>query len=88
MKTILFYGNKNIIAEKVRKERERIGLSQEALAARLQIMDVGIDQQAISKIERNMRTVTDYEVFCFAEVFGISADEILRGGSQYHKKTN
>lgn len=40
---------------------------------------VGIDQQAISKIERNARIVTDYELLCLADVFGISVDELLEG---------
>ncbi len=79
MKTIRFNDNRNIVSQRVRIERERLGLSQEALATKLQMKGVGIDQQAISKIERNARIVTDYELLCLADVFGISVDELLEG---------
>lgn len=77
MKTIRFEDKKNIISEKVREERGRLGISQEQLAAKLQTMGVSNDQQAISKIERNARIVTDYELFCLAKIFNITVDSFF-----------
>ncbi|MCI9575555.1 MAG: hypothetical protein HFJ84_02530 [Clostridiales bacterium] len=48
------------------------------LAVKLQVLGVGIDQQAISKIQRNARIITDYEVFCLVKAFGVITDEILQ----------
>ena len=59
MKKLSFFNNKNVIAERLRYYRERKGLTQGQLAARLQTMNVNIDQQMISRIERNQRLVTD-----------------------------
>ena len=77
MKTIRFENKKNIVSARVRKERERMGLSQVQLAASLQSMGVSIDQQGISRIERNDRIVTDYELFCLAKVFRITTDALF-----------
>lgn len=48
------------------------------LVAKLQVLGVGIDQQAISKIQRNACIITDYEVFCLVKAFGVITDEILQ----------
>lgn len=64
MKQITFNGNKNIIGNKLSQIRKSKGISQSDLAAKMQIMNVNIDQQIISKIEKNQRQVTDYEFAC------------------------
>lgn len=61
-----YRGKNNIIAQRVRQAREEAGLTQDQLVARLQVMDVNIDQQSLSKIERDLRIVRDYELLCLA----------------------
>lgn len=77
MKKIQFHGNKNIIYRHLLRWREKRGLSQGELAARMQVLGVNIDQQMISKIEHNDRIVTDYELVCFCKVLGITERELL-----------
>ena len=77
MKKICYYDNKNIVAEKLKSLREEKGLSQSNLAAKLQIMNVNIDQQIISKIEKNKRQVTDYELACICKCLKITPNEML-----------
>ena len=74
MKTIKFYDKKNIVAEKVSSARIAASLSQQELASKLQTLGVSIDQQAISKIERNLRVVTDYEVLCLAKALNVDVN--------------
>ena len=50
MKKIDYYGNKNIIGRRLETLRKEKGLSQEQLAAKMQTMNVNIDQQMISRI--------------------------------------
>ncbi len=52
-------------------------LSQEELAAQMQLMNVNIDQQMISKIENNKRIVTDYELVCFSRILEVEPEELL-----------
>ncbi|MBE6810931.1 MAG: helix-turn-helix transcriptional regulator [Ruminococcaceae bacterium] len=77
MKKICFYDNKNIISEQVKEFRLRHNLSQSDLAAKLQTMNVNIDQQMISKIEMNKRQVTDYELACICKCLKVTPNDIL-----------
>lgn len=78
MKQIQYYGNKNIISMRVKERRNELGLSQEQLAARMQTMNCNIDQQMISKIEKNNRQVTDFELACLCKCLEITPNEILK----------
>lgn len=77
MKQIIFNGNKNIISKRLARIRKEKGLSQSDLAAKMQLFNVNIDQQMISKIEKNQRQVTDYELACFCKCLNVTADEML-----------
>ena len=77
MKKLSFFNNKNVIAERLRYYRERKDLTQGQLAARLQTMNVNIDQQMISRIERNQRLVTDYEFACPCIALDITEQDLL-----------
>ena len=77
MKKICFYDNKNIISSKLKTLREEKGLSQSSLAAKLQTMNVNIDQQMISKIEKNNRQVTDYELACICKCLSVTPNDLL-----------
>lgn len=77
MRKISYYENKNIIHARLRYYRELRGLTQEALVAKLQTLNVNIDQQALSKIEKNQRLVTDYEFACLCRILNVSEKEML-----------
>jgi len=77
VKKICFYDNKNIISTKLREIRRKRKLSQSDLAAKLQIMNVNIDQQMISKIENNGRQVTDYELACICKCLSVTPNDLL-----------
>lgn len=77
MKKIIFGENKNIIGVKMKQLRIKNGLTQSQMAAKLQTMNLNIDQQMISKIENNSRIVTDYEFACICVTLGVTPDELL-----------
>ena len=77
MKKILFDNHKNVISQQLKLARVKAGLSQEQLAAKMQVLGVNIDQQMISKIEHNARFVTDYELACFCSILKVPTAEML-----------
>ncbi len=78
MKQIIFGEHKNIIGKQLYKIRREKKVSQTELAARMQVMNVNMDQQMISKIEKNQRQVTDYEFVCFCKSLGVTYAEMLK----------
>ena len=77
MKIYDFNGKKNICGKRIREARKKLKLSQELLAARLQLEGVIIERDSLSRIEIGTRFVTDYELMVFAKVLGVSVDWLL-----------
>jgi transcriptional regulator with XRE-family HTH domain len=70
------YNNfKNVSYIKLRELRINANLSQQELAEKLQLLGISLTSKEISKIENNQRLVQDFELFAFAKIFNVSADE-------------
>jgi len=61
----------------VRRIREGKKLSQEQLAAWLQLEGLYINQKAISRIETGERVVADYELLYLAKVLRVRVEDLL-----------
>ena len=70
-------GKNNICGEKIALLRANMGISQRALADRLQIAGLDIDKNAIQRIEAGKRFVTDIELKVLSKVLEITVDELL-----------
>lgn len=75
MKIIKYNNLKNISGNKLKELRKKNKMSQQDLAEKLQLEGVDLTSKEISKIETNNRLVQDFELFAFAKIFKISADE-------------
>ena len=84
MNKILYNGNKNIISKRLAEARTATKLSQSQLAARLQVLNVNIDQQSISKIEKNQRQVTDYEIMCLCRCLKVDPAWLMQDFDEYN----
>ena len=67
----------NLVGPQVRARRVAAGLSQAALAAKLQLTGWDISRGGLSKIEARLRRVTDAEVVVLAQVLGCGAGDLL-----------
>ena len=79
MKIYKFNGKCNVSGERVRLEREKVGISQEKLAAKLQLLGLDITQKAVSRIETGDRVVADYELLALAKALDVSVEYLLNG---------
>lgn len=77
MKIYWYEGSKNIIGGKVKALRKEKGLSQKALAEKLQLNGYDFNDLTILRIENEARFVADYEVRALAEFFNVSCDFLL-----------
>lgn len=70
-------GKCNASGSLIKELRENLGLSQEQLAARLQLAGLELNQKAVSRIETGDRVVPDYELIYFSEVLNVSICRLL-----------
>ncbi|HCQ90677.1 MAG TPA: XRE family transcriptional regulator [Clostridium sp.] len=70
--------NRNVIRSNVRLLRKKLGITQEDLAARPNILEIDIDRPMISKIENNSREVLDYEVKALAKALKVSINDLFK----------
>ena len=72
-----YENNRNIIHGPLRRIRKQQGLTQGQVVARLQTMNVTMDQQMFSKIEHNRRLVTDFELACLCRALHVTERDLL-----------
>ena len=77
MKIYDFNGSKNISGERIRESRRKCRLSQNELAAKLQVEGVNIERDSISRIEIGTRFVADYELKALCKILGVSPSYLL-----------
>jgi transcriptional regulator with XRE-family HTH domain len=77
MKKVLDTNYKNIIGPQIKRIRSVNNITQQELSARLETLGIYLDRSSISKIERQNRIVTDYEIIALAEVLKIDIDLIF-----------
>lgn len=68
--------HQNIVGPVVRKLRMDAGLSQEALAAKLQVAGWDITRAGLSKIEARLRRVNDAEMLILARVLKVGVADL------------
>lgn len=77
MKIYDYNGKKNICGERIHEARCKMRLTQSDLAARLQIADIIIERDSISRIEIGTRFVADYELRALSEILKVSVNWLL-----------
>lgn len=83
MNNMEYCGKKNLISMQLRIMRVRRSVTQEQLAARMQVMGFNLNQHSISAIENNKRIVTDYELAGFCRALHCTERELL---ADYYEK--
>ena len=72
MKIYDYHGKKNVSWDRIREARLKRRLTQEDLAAKLQIEGVIMERDSVSRMEIGTRFVTDYELMVLSKVLGVS----------------
>lgn len=72
-----YKGYKNICGERIKSIRQSKKISQLDLAARIEVKEVSLGQEDISRIENGSRAVSDYELLAFSKALKVSVIELL-----------
>ncbi len=68
---------KNVVGNNIKEIREKLGITQDQLAIRLEMVGWQVDRFLISKIERGERQVLDTEVQLFAKALKVSISSLF-----------
>ena len=77
MKIYDYNGKKNICGERIRSARKAANLSQQELAAKLQVEGINLERDSISRIEIGTRFVADFELKVLCKILNVSCDFLL-----------
>ena len=67
----------NVIGPKVREIREKLGFTQDQLAARCQVLGLDLTRGTLAKIESRVRSVSDHEIPFLAKALSIEVDALF-----------
>ena len=70
---------RNVAGPVIRRLRNARGWTQAELAARLQIKGLDLDRADVGKIESQLRSIYDFELFLFAEALAADANVFSPG---------
>ncbi len=77
MKMYSYDGKRNISGDTIKKLRKARKLSQQDLAARLQVAGISIERDSISRIENGSRFISDFELKAMAQILETTVNYLV-----------
>ena len=77
MKIYDYNGKKNICGERIHEARCKLRLTQNDLAAKMQVNGITIERDSISRIEIGTRFVADYELRELSKILNVDVAWLL-----------
>lgn len=78
MKTLNLLIAKNLAGPQIKRYRILAGFTQNDLTLKLELIGIYINRASISKIENQLRIVTDYELIAIANILNVNVNELLK----------
>jgi len=73
------YGNANMVGKKIEQLRKDRGFKQKDFIAKMQVMGCDINPTSYSKLEGQVRSATDREIYVIAKILDVSIDDLFEG---------
>lgn len=71
------YGNKNLVGKNIERLRKEKGIKQKDFIAKIQTMGCDMNPTSYSKLEGQIRSATDKEIYVIAKILGVSIEELF-----------
>ena len=71
------YGNKNRVGKNIERLRKEKGSKQKDFIAQIQIMGCDMNPTSYSKLEGQVRSATDKEIYVIAKILGVAIEELF-----------
>lgn len=71
------YGNANMVGKKIEKLRKDKGIKQKDFIAKMQVMGCDINPTSYSKLEGQVRSATDKEIFVISRILHVPMEALF-----------
>ncbi len=71
------YGDKNLVGKNIEKLRKEKGIKQKDFIAQIQIMGCDMNATSYSKLEGQIRSATDKEIYVISKILGVTMEELF-----------
>lgn len=71
------YGDKNLVGKNIEQLRKEKGIKQKDFIAQIQIMGCDMNPTSYSKLEGQIRSATDKELYVIAKILGVAIEELF-----------
>lgn len=71
------YGTANMVGKNIERLRKERGIKQKDFIARIQIMGCDMNPTSYSKLEGQVRSATDREIYAIAKILNIRMEDLF-----------
>ena len=71
------YGDKNLVGKNIERLRKEKGIKQKDFIAQIQVMGCDMNPTSYSKLEGQIRSATDKELYVIAKILGVSIEKLF-----------
>lgn len=71
------YGNANMVGRNIERLRKARGYKQKDFIAKMQVMGCDINPTSYSKLEGQVRSATDMEIFVISQILDVKMEELF-----------
>ena len=71
------YGNCNMVGKNIEFLRKERGIKQKDFIAQIQVMGCDINPTSYSKLEGQLRSATDKELFVISKILGVTMEDLI-----------
>ena len=71
------YGSANMVGRNIERLRKERGIKQKDFIAKIQIMGCDMNPTSYSKLEGQIRSATDKEIFVIAKILGVKMEDLF-----------
>ena len=76
------YGNANMVGRNIEHMRRSRGIKQKDFIAKMQVYGCDINPTSYSKLEGQVRSATDRELYVIAKILGVTMEELFECGTK------
>ena len=71
------YGDANMVGKNIEKLRKERGIKQKDFIARIQVMGCDMNPTSYSKLEGQLRSATDKEIYTISKILNVRMEELF-----------